>query len=86
MSFKKEDFKDLKINNIKPFTDWSKYKGFVIEWSSPSIGFGEYQLFFDKVDDDYILWADTEHMDKENSKEFTKAILDLLVNEIRIYD
>ena len=84
------EFKDLEIDNVIPFRD-NTYKGFTIEWSSPSIGFGEYQIWFekDKDSDDefsYIVYADTEHMDKGDNKEFTKAILNLLVDKIQIYD
>ncbi len=83
-------FKDLQIDSVIPFRD-NTYKGFTIEWSSPSIGFGEYQIWFEKdenSDDDfaYNVFADTEHMDKGDNKEFTKAILNLLVDKIQIYD
>jgi hypothetical protein len=84
------DFSDLQIDSIIPFKD-NTYKGFTIEWSSPSIGFGEYQIWFEKdenSDDEfsYIVYADTECMDKGEDKEFTKAILNLLVDKIHIYD
>ena len=83
------DFSDLEIDSIIPFRD-NTYKGFTIEWSSPSIGFGEYQIWFekDKDSDDgfsYIVYADTECMDKGEDKEFTKAILNLLVDKIHIH-
>ena len=84
------DFSDLQIDSVIPFKD-NTYKGFTIEWSSPSIGWGEYQIWFekDKDSDDefaYNVFADTEHMDKGEDKEFTKAILNLLVDKIKIYD
>lgn len=84
------DFSDLQIDSIRPFAEWSTDRGFVIEWSSPSIGFGEYQIWFekDKNSDDvfeYNVFADTEHMDKDEDKEFTKAILNLLVDKIHIH-
>ena len=83
------DFSDLQIDSIIPFRD-NTYKGFTIEWSSPSIGFGEYQIWFEKdenSDDEfsYIVYADTECMDKGEDKEFTKAILNLLVDKIHIH-
>lgn len=82
-------FPDLQIDSVIPFRD-NTYKGFTIEWSSPSIGFGEYQIWFekDKDSDDefsYIVYADTECMDKGEDKEFTKAILNLLVDKIHIH-
>jgi hypothetical protein len=84
------DFSDLQIDSVVPFRE-NTYKGFTIEWSSPSIGFGEYQIWFEKdenSDDEfsYIVYADTECMDKGEDKEFTKAILNLLVDKIHIYD
>lgn len=84
------DFSDLQIDSIRPFAEWSTDRGFVIEWSSPSIGFGEYQIWFekDKNSDDvfaYNVYADTECMDKGEDKEFTKAILNLLVDKIHIH-
>ena len=86
------DFSDLQIDYVIPFRGKEYlYKGFTIEWSSPSIGWGEYQIWFekDKDSDDafsYNIFADTEHMDKGEDKEFTKAILNLLVDKIKIYD
>jgi hypothetical protein len=86
---RKISFSDLQIDSVIPFRD-NTYKGFTIEWSSPSIGFGEYQIWFekDKDSDDefsYIIYADTECMDKGEDKEFTKAILNLLVDKIHIH-
>jgi hypothetical protein len=83
------DFSDLQIDSVVPFRE-NTYKGFTIEWSSPSIGFGEYQIWFEKdenSDDEfsYIVYADTECMDKGEDKEFTKAILNLLVDKIHIH-
>lgn len=83
------DFSDLQIDYVVPFRD-NIYKGFTIEWSSPSIGFGEYQIWFekDKDSDDefsYNIFADTECMDKGEDKEFTKALLNLLIDKINIY-
>ena len=83
------DFSDLQIDFVVPFRD-STYKGFTIGWSSPSIGFGEYQIWFEKdneSDDEYSykIFADTEHMDKDEDKEFTKALLNLLIDKINIY-
>ena len=85
------DFSDLQIDSVIPFHRNSTYRGFLIEWSSPSIGWGEYQIWFEKDEDSndeysYNIIASTEHMDKNEDKEFTKAILNLLVDKIKIYD
>ena len=84
------DFSDLHIDSVIPFRD-SPYKGFVIEWSSPSIGWGEYQIWFEKDEDSddeysYNVFASTENMDKGEDKEFSKAILNLLVDKIKVHD
>ena len=83
------DFSDLQIDYVVPFRD-STYKGFVIEWSSPSIGWGEYTVWFEKDKDSndefsYNIFADTEYMDKGEDKEFTKALLNLLIDKISIH-
>lgn len=49
-----------------------------IEWSA-NIGFGRYELW---IGDDGLLHADTEYMDKGEDKEFTKMILEALVDKI----
>ena len=49
-----------------------------IEWSS-NIGWGRYELI---LGDDGMLHAYTEYMDKGEDKEFTKAILEKLVEKI----
>lgn len=83
------DFSDLQIDSVIPFKE-NTYKGFTIEWSSPSIGWGEYRIWFEKdenSDDEfsYIIYADTECMDKGEDKEFTKVILNLLVDKIHVH-
>ena len=50
----------------------------IIEWSS-NIGWGRYDLV---LEDDGMLHAYTECMDKGDDKEFTKAILEKLVEKI----
>ena len=84
------DFSDLQIDSVIPFRE-NTYKGFIIEWSSPSIGWGEYTIWFEKDEDSndeysYNIFASTEHMDKGEDKEFSKAILNLLVDKIKIHD
>ena len=53
-----------------------------IEWSS-NIGWGSYELV---LENDGMLHAYTEYMDRGEDKEFTKAILAELVNHIVIED
>lgn len=49
-----------------------------IEWSG-DIGFGRYELV---LEDDGFFHAYTEGLDAEDNKEFTKKILDLLLDKI----
>ena len=73
--------KDLQIDEI-----WIRQHEFCpngvigIEWSA-NIGFGRYELV---PGDDGKLHAYTECMDRGEDKEFTKAILAALVDEIVI--
>lgn len=53
----------------------------IFHWSS-DIGFGEYALYYDNEKDCWL--ADSEHMDKEENKEFLKELMNLWVNEIKI--
>lgn len=53
----------------------------IFRWSS-DIGFGEHTLYYDNEKDCWL--ADSEHMDKEENKEFLKELMKLWVNEIKI--
>lgn len=53
----------------------------IIEWSSKDIGFGEFVL---KFGDDNKLHAQTESMDADQDKEFTRKILHLLTDLVVI--
>ena len=54
----------------------------IIEWSA-NIGWGRYDLV---LGDDGMLHAYTECMDRGEDKEFTKMILDKLVEKIVVED
>jgi hypothetical protein len=75
------EIKDLNIDEI-----WIRVHEYCpngvigIEWSA-NIGFGRYELV---LGDDGKLHAYTEYMDKDEDKEFTKIILNALVDKIVI--
>ncbi len=52
-----------------------------MSWSAPNVGFGEWALYWG---DDGKLHADTEYMDQDEHKEFTRAIMNALVEKIVI--
>lgn len=54
-----------------------------INWSAPNCGFGQYTMV---LGEDGKLHADTEHMDKNDDKRFTKLLLQLLIDKIDIED
>ena len=65
-----------------PIREMFPYGGIVVEWSG-TIGWGEYSLYWGK---DKKLHADTEHMDSDENREFTREILSQLVDRIIIDD
>ena len=69
------------IEEVTPIrTDLYPDGGMVIDWTS-DIGWGQYALFWGE---DGKLHAETECLDSEDDKKFTKAILEALVDEIII--
>ena len=77
------EIKDLSIDDI-----WIRVHEYCpngvicIEWSA-NIGFGRYELV---LGDDGKFHAYTEYMDKDEDKEFTKIILNALVDKIIVED
>ena len=77
MEVRKLPLENLAIDNIERGVNHS----LIIEWSSPDIGFGEFTLL---VAEDSTIHARTECMDNQDDKEFTRRILNLLVDHIFI--
>jgi len=92
--------KKFDINNINLQIDyidfWSPHShnkgGMRIYWSS-NIGFGQLDIIkksgndgddFESLPEELILIANTEYMDDENNKEFTKKIMSLLIEKLII--
>ena len=59
-------YENLEIYGVDVFRN--PYKGFCIEWSDPTLGFGEINI---ELKDDGKIHADAEHM----SNEFVEAAL-----------
>ena len=55
--------------------------GILVSWVAQHVGFGEWALYWG---DDGKLHADTECMDQDEHKEFTRAIMNALVEKIVI--
>lgn len=54
--------------------------GIGVSWSG-DIGFGEWSLWWGK---DGKLHADTERLDNDESKKFTRTIFELLIDQIEV--
>ena len=54
-----------------------KYGVFGIDWVAENIGFGRLELFFDEDGTAHIY---SEHMDTQNDKSFTKAVLMYMID------
>ena len=77
------DIKNLKIDKMLITKTSTCPDGLIcIDWSAYG-KFGEYTIVLEK---DGMLHAYTEHMDKGENKEFSKAILAELLNKIVIDD
>ena len=73
------EIKELKITNVIPF-DNDEYKGIKLQWSS-NIGFGEYEIFFDKWTKTWGI--DSEHMDSSDDHKFGQMVLEAWLNSIK---
>jgi len=79
----REEFKfidDLTYDVVPP-TQYLPNGGIVIGWST-NIGFGEYTIMFDENGRPY---ADTECMDSDDDKWFTKKLLMKFADEMNIH-
>lgn len=75
--------RELQIDEVWPVsTDICKKGGIGIDWSG-DIGFGQWTVWWGE---DGKLHADTECLDNNDSKKFTKAILERLVDLIVVDD
>lgn len=72
------EIKDIKVNDIKPFTN-----GFKILWTA-NIGFGEYTIW-QETDSD-IWYADSEGLDDNDNKSFLYSLMDNFIKNIIIED
>lgn len=73
---------DIKVHDIEPFAN-DKYEGFKILWSG-DIGWGEYTIY--KQTGTSKWHADSEHMDRKESKEFMKILFQLLPEIIEVVE
>lgn len=64
-----------------PVSSVCPYGGIGMEWASAKLGWGQYHLFFDAHGK---LHADTEHMDNDTEREFSKKIFALLAQKVVI--
>lgn len=54
--------------------------GLILSWQG-NIGFGEYTIF---TDSEGHMLADSEHMDKDDDKEFLRSLFDSIVEQIKV--
>ena len=79
-------FDSLDVTDIIGLKD-----GFIIRWSSPEIGFGEYTIHtkvkrneFGFAEDEVLIEGDSECMDGNEAKTFLKALFDKVLEKINI--
>lgn len=70
----------LSVDDIKGCNN-EVFNGFIIYWSS-DIGFGEYAIGKDPKDNDFKLYADSEHMDSNENKEFISELMSLVIKKL----
>lgn len=75
---------NLAAYNFEPFVN-EKYMGVVIRWDS-NIGFGEYTIY-KPVDSDNNKWyAQSEHMDNNEDKDFIKELMKLFIEKLDVVE
>ena len=72
---------NLDAYEIKPFVN-EKFTGLVIRWDS-DIGFGEYTIYKEVGSDEW--YADSEHMDSNEDKDFIKELMRLFIEKINVH-
>ena len=81
MSERTDNIKDLTLDNTRVFISSSGMCRITFSWSA-NIGFGEYTLFYDMANKKWQ--ADSEYMDKDEDKDFLKAILEEFVKQVEV--
>lgn len=69
---------NLQIDAVLPFVN-DRFSGIIFEWSS-DIGFGEYTIF--KAPDSNVWYADSEHMDSNDDKDFVKELMRQFIEKL----
>ena len=72
----------LEVTGFVPFRN-GRGAGFVIEWSS-DIGFGEYTVYKNHNEDKW--YGDSEHMDRDEDKDFIRELMKLFIDKLIIDD
>ena len=73
---------NLDAYDVEPFVN-ERGVGFAIKWDS-DIGFGEYTIYKHANSDKWH--ADSEHMDKNEDKDFLKELMRLFIEKLDIVD
>ena len=80
MEDKKIQINDVSVNNI--VNTLGKTERYItIGWSSND-GFGEYTMWYNPTDGKW--YADSEGMDKQDNKEYLKALMNQFIEQITI--
>ena len=72
----------LSVDDIKGYNN-EVFNGSII-YQSSDIGFGEYATGKDPKDNDFKLYADSEHMDSNDNKEFISELMNLVIKKLII--
>lgn len=70
----------LQIDDLIPFRN-ERCVGFIVQWHS-DIGFGEYTVRQSNCSKEWE--ADSEHMDRNEDKDFIKELMKLFVEKLNI--
>ena len=75
---------NLDAYEFEPFMN-EKYTGVVIRWDS-DIGFGEYTIYKPVDSEDDKWFAQSEHMDNNEDKDFIKELMKLFIEKLDIVE
>lgn len=84
---------NLQISNIDFWSSHERNKGGMIIYWDSDMGFGTLTIVkrsgndgyvFESLEEELILTVDTEHMDSEDDKAFTRKILSLLADFVKV--
>lgn len=70
----------LKIDKVIPFYN-DNFAGLIFEWSS-DIGFGQYEIYQAIGSSEW--YAESEYMDINEDKEFTRELMKLFIKQLDI--